>query len=317
MQTVVTRIGRTVPAEFRGTVRAVWGRACAVAPDHGMHGVENVALVTLVRDDVPMTAASIALRLDPTFDFAARGFGVGDRVRSDGATIVVGTAGSSAWAEAEMREAEPFDGYPPEATWSGDLSVLEYLAAAARNHRCVMCGHNVLGAQSSQACDVYLEELSASAIAGDPIGAAWAASSLLGLGPGLTPAGDDALCGFMLGRRLSGEGTSTADGAINRIASSAAGRTSDVSAVQLELAAGGRFGEALLGVATALCAGKLPIASATARCLAEGATSGADGLLGLVAGLRASAAARTSPDTDVSLDSTERRKRSAWLSTNE
>ena len=121
----------------------------------------------------------------------------------------------------------------------------------------------------------------------DGLAAERTARSLVGLGPGLTPSGDDALCGFMLARRLCGSRLCSADAAIGRVASTAYAATSDVSAVHLTLAAQGRFGEALLNVATEWISGRERLLSAAVgRCLAEGATSGADGLLGLVAGAR-------------------------------
>jgi hypothetical protein len=284
---LATRIGRAVPVEFEGAVRAVWRRACAIAPDPATRAEWGVALVTLVREDVPMTAASVELQVGAAFDFAASGIRAGDRVRCDGSTIVVRPARSNEPIEADLRGAVFYDGFVPEMPRPVDPSLLEPLAVAARRHRSAMCGGSVLGVTSSDACDVLLRRLSLSASAGDDLAAERAARSLLGLGPGLTPSGDDALCGFMLGRRLSGGGVGATDAALKRVASGAARLTSEVSAVQLELAARERFGEALLDVAAALYAGYAPLVSAAvARCLAEGATSGADGLLGLAAGVR-------------------------------
>lgn len=284
MRTAATRIGRTVPIEFEGTVRAVWSRACALAPD--AHA--GPALITLVRDDVPMTAASIALGLGTAFDFATSGVTVGDRVISDGATLVVHRARPHEPIEANLLGATRFDGLVPEMPERPDSALLAPVEDAARRHRAALCGRSAFGVASSVACDTLLERLTRRACEDDAPAVAQAAHSLVGLGPGLSPAGDDVLCGFMLGRRLAGRGSGDADAAIARVALGASGVTSDVSAVQLELAARGRFGEALLHVASALGSGRARILSAAvARCLAEGSTSGADGLLGLVAGVRA------------------------------
>jgi hypothetical protein len=101
----------------------------------------------------------------------------------------------------------------------------------------------------------------------------------------------------MLGHRLAGKATGSATDAIKLVAANAAGLTTDVSAVQLELAACDRFSEALLDVAAALTGGWVPLVSdAVTRCLAQGATSGADGLLGLSAGILAGHTARTGAD---------------------
>jgi hypothetical protein len=287
VRTVAKRIGRTVPPEFGGTVRAVWSKACAIAPDDGVRGVAP-ALITIIREDVPMTAASIALGLPATYGFATFGVSVGDRISCDGASLVVRPAASRATLEASLLGAARYDGFAPEQSGALDPALLKAVEKTARCHRAAMCARTALGAASSAASDALLERLALGAAEDDAAATERAALSLVGLGPGLTPSGDDALCGFMLGRRLAGRGATPVDAVVARVASSAGGLTSDVSAVQLDLAARGRFGEALLGVATALAAGaSRPLSAAVVRCLGEGATSGADALLGLVAGVRA------------------------------
>jgi hypothetical protein len=202
-----------------------------------------------------MTAASIALELPATFDFAAHGLRAGDRINCDGASLVVRPAGTHAVLDASLLGAACYDGFAPQQPSVLDPAFLAAVEGAARGHRAVMCARAALAAASSAASDALLEQLSLGAGADDGPAAERAALSLVGLGPGLTPSGDDALCGFMLGRRLAGRGTARADAVVARVASSASGLTSDVSAVQLDLAARGRFGEALLGVASALVAG--------------------------------------------------------------
>jgi len=282
MRIIATRIGRTVPANFEGTVRAVWRRTCAVAPDREPLAEEDPVLVTLVRDDVPMTAASIALELDSRFDFAGRGVCAGDRVSSDGASLEVACV--EMLMHVDLRNAARYDGFAPELAHPLDACLLELLADSARRHRDAASGGATLAAAAATRCDSWLERLALGVRECDAAAAKQAASALVGLGPGLTPSGDDALCGFMLGRRLSGV-ASAADAAVNAVASGATGLTTDVSAVQLALAAQGRFGEPLLEVAEALAGGFTPqLRVAVARCLSQGATSGADGLLGLAAG---------------------------------
>lgn len=230
-----------------------------------------------------MTAASVALDLDPSFDFAARGVCAGDRVRSDGSTLVLERA--SGPLQVDLRGAAVYDGCAPQSVRLVDASLLELLAETARCHRAAVGEGTSLAASAAEAFDRWLERLSLGTRECDVAVAEQAARSLVGLGPGLTPSGDDALCGFMLGRRLSGC-AGIADAAVARVAADATGLTTDVSAVQLALASQGRFGEALLEVAEALACGFTPqLSTALARCLSQGATSGADGLLGLVAGI--------------------------------
>jgi len=287
VRTQVTCIGRAVPGSFAGAVRAVWHRALAVEVHTAPESPVGPHLVTIVRHDVPMTAASMRLLVAEEYDFSAGGARVGDPVSFDGSTLVVATARgrqASAVIEAAAADAACYDGLASEAGAHVDTSALEMVATAAGVRREAMGGASLSRAAVSR-CDALLENLTRSASCDDPVAAGEAAAALIGLGPGLTPSGDDALCGFMLGRRLGRGAVTEVDRVVRRVASSAAGRTTDVSAVQLVLAAQGRFGEALLGVATALEPDdSVSLSAAVGRCLGEGATSGADALLGLVAG---------------------------------
>ncbi|CAN5509473.1 hypothetical protein BH10CHL1_BH10CHL1_18160 [soil metagenome] len=116
-----------------------------------------------------------------------------------------------------------------------------------------------------------------------------AAQQLAGLGPGLTPAGDDFLMGLMaaltlfqpaLGQNLS----STAARVMIGVA--AAQQTTRLSAQWLQAAARGEFGVAWHQLAAALAkADQVSITQALRRILASGATSGADALAGFGKGL--------------------------------
>jgi len=105
---------------------------------------------------------------------------------------------------------------------------------------------------------------------------------LVGRGPGLTPAGDDALLGFMLARRaLVGDRSSAA-----RILRAARTRTSSPSRALLRLAAGGEAAEPVAAMRDALLrADGDVLASAVRRLAAYGRTTGRAILSGLVAGL--------------------------------
>jgi hypothetical protein len=105
---------------------------------------------------------------------------------------------------------------------------------------------------------------------------------LVGLGPGLTPSGDDVVVGALCActrRRLGGPRRAALIDAARR----AAGRTTEVGARHLAAAADGWFAEPLVAVVDA------PDASSAAvrlpALLALGATSGADLLLGVIAAL--------------------------------
>lgn len=121
-----------------------------------------------------------------------------------------------------------------------------------------------------------------------------AAFGLAGLGPGLTPSGDDVLGGFaaimtLLSPQLSADSISRKHIA-STIAKVAKPRTTKLSAVLLEFAAQGEVSEQF---GTLLLSLNLPVEEfeivqkAADGVLAFGASSGGDSLLGMLLGLRA------------------------------
>ena len=119
-------------------------------------------------------------------------------------------------------------------------------------------------------------------------------AALVGLGPGLTPSGDDALVGLLAAlHRLAPAG----DASLALLAAAVRThlhRTGDISAHYLRLAVDGHVGERLVALCDALAVGAdRDVDAATASVAATGATSGADALLGVVAGVRLAAATRT------------------------
>lgn len=130
--------------------------------------------------------------------------------------------------------------------------------------------------------------------AGDAASIRKAALALLGLGSGLTPAGDDYLCGLALiasqpGSRLAGVRTELSD-----VVGLNAERTTELSWTTLREALDGRAREALLELLSQLIRRKAedPAELAQAlrvpfdRVLAIGHSSGTDILCGMLAGLR-------------------------------
>ncbi|MGH9038630.1 MAG: DUF2877 domain-containing protein [Acidimicrobiia bacterium] len=106
------------------------------------------------------------------------------------------------------------------------------------------------------------------------------ATVLGGLGPGLTPAGDDALAGILLARHALGDG----GGELLDVAGSVV--TTDLSRALLRWAAEGQSVEPVHDLLMAVAAGDRPGALSTvARIASLGASSGADLLLGLRLGL--------------------------------
>jgi hypothetical protein len=124
------------------------------------------------------------------------------------------------------------------------------------------------------------------------------AVALIGVGPGLTPAGDDVLVGLLAGLDAIGHPLRAKIGAA--LAATAPSRTTSVGAATIDHAVRGAYAEWLHDVLVTLGAvsGAVdPLRPAIARAMSVGATSGGDTLVGVfaamdVADARAERAAR-------------------------
>ncbi|HKS61461.1 MAG TPA: DUF2877 domain-containing protein [Xanthobacteraceae bacterium] len=117
-------------------------------------------------------------------------------------------------------------------------------------------------------------------------GSASDAVGLLGLGPGLTPSGDDVLAGALAA--LDAIGERDAHAALARaIVDTLPGTTSPLSACLLRAAAAGQIGESLYRAVSAAIAGDVDAAIAAAEAI--GHSSGWDMLAGVTTALRVAA----------------------------
>ena len=113
-----------------------------------------------------------------------------------------------------------------------------------------------------------------------------AACALIGLGEGLTPAGDDCVLGALAAiHRLAPGWLAAHEGQRGRLTDAARRRTTDVARDFLLEALDGRFAEPVLALLTAPSDDMA--GSAARRLIAMGATSGADTLCGIRLGCRA------------------------------
>jgi hypothetical protein len=158
------------------------------------------------------------------------------------------------------------------------LLQLDYLTEAARDRvpkeglGCLVLGsHNALSGHAQPALDALERWLVGNAIGNE-------AEQLIGLGPGLTPSGDDYFGGVLVALRLTGRGVQ-ADGLWRWLQPRLKQRTSDISAAHLAAAAAGEAHEALHEVLN----GELDLD----RLDSVGHTSGWDALAGAVAVLKA------------------------------
>lgn len=113
-----------------------------------------------------------------------------------------------------------------------------------------------------------------------------AATWLLGLGPGLTPSGDDFLGGLLIALRLLNRGDLAAR-LWAGLEAAAARRSVELSVAHLRAAAAGRGGAALHAALNALVTGRADdLPAALERIHGIGHTSGWDALAGAVTALR-------------------------------
>lgn len=128
-----------------------------------------------------------------------------------------------------------------------------------------------------------LAALTAALEGGDRGSAASAAEGLIGLGPGLTPSGDDALVGIEAALHALGRPTA---GFLVGAAHDLDERTTAVSATLLRHAVAGEFAERIHALLAALLGSDdAAIPAAIDRAVAWGATSGTDCLVGVLLGL--------------------------------
>jgi hypothetical protein len=125
---------------------------------------------------------------------------------------------------------------------------------------------------------------------GDRTAAAAAAARLIGLGPGLTPSGDDVLIGIEAALHALGHPSA---GFLASAVGDVEARTTEVAATFLRHAAAGEFAEPLHALlATLLGPDDKGLPAAIQRAVAWGATSGTDCLVGVLIGLDVAAGVR-------------------------
>jgi hypothetical protein len=123
------------------------------------------------------------------------------------------------------------------------------------------------------------------------------ARALSGLGPGLTPAGDDVLAGLALGIR-AGLGT-LPEPLADALHAAVEGRTTDLAVARVRHAVAGRPDEPVHRLLTVLVDGQHPpddLEPAVRAVLKYGHSSGADTLVGIDRGLRLGVALRFDED---------------------
>ena len=168
---------------------------------------------------------------------------------------------------------------PPD---EGRLTLVEDYIAAHGSPRGML---ELIGANRGHAAD-STAALATAFRRGNAEAASLAATRLLGLGRGLTPSGDDYLCGFfsaLLAARRAGIALPMPlDAVIGAVLAAAPARTSPISGAYLAAALGGRYCT-VYAAATAACLGEGSFAPFADTALRMGASSGTDTLCGALA----------------------------------
>ena len=263
---------------FQGRVLAAFDDVCDVATPDG-------DVIAVVQERIGNGPLNIVIGIR-TGGFA--GFQPGTRAALRAGLIEIG-AHRVSWQDAVVWEPRP-DWEALRAT-GGTLAPRVASAARACNG-CAPPGSllEIFGAGGDAgAATVRRAALTAAAGAVTALRAGWhgdadalqaGAAGLAGLGGGLTPAGDDFLCGAMLCAWLTHPFPETL---CRRVVEVAAPRTTVLSAALLRAAARGECTAAWHRILRAVCLGMAAeVASAVHEVMSHGATSGADALAGFL-----------------------------------
>ena len=274
VELLVRRIGYLVPGfSFVGTVQSVYARACNIASQE--------LLLTLVAPGISDGPTMLVLGGDRVADLRTC-FRIRDRVvrrngrlTSPGADVDLGHAAS--WHP----DSEPVTADPAQVSANYRVAAARLAARLDRNASVIHRDGRVVCARVEQACrDGHFERALLNAV------------RLIGWGEGLTPAGDDFLVGLLAGLDAMAKGSANRAAFLTgfRAALAAhADRTTAIAAHYLRLAAGSHFGADLRRLRNALLSSSdvARVEHLADDALAVGATSGADQVAGLLAGISA------------------------------
>jgi Protein of unknown function (DUF2877) len=274
--------GQAPRGRFNGRVHSVFREACNIRLDDGR-------LLALLAPHLGNVPHGVRLDLPAGFDFS-RQIALGQAVGCRADVLRVAGGGLSV----DLGTAQPWQGILPAP--GVDLTSANMAAAwraawrrlrqdrRRNDRREVECATRAVGRQGVR--------LARAARVLRPDGVAGALDRLIGCGPGLTPAGDDLVVGFLAALWCTA-GVDPArraflDGLCAAVAAAAAA-TGDISRAYLIHAAHGQFAEALIALARGIAEGAPPgaVEFATMAALRVGHTSGAAGTFGLLLGLAA------------------------------
>ena len=237
---------------------------------------KNVALQTLT----PPTT----LRASPNLHAASRG-GI---LRFDSSTLTVDLRGASVW-RCPVPDLHADMGSPAvQQAW---VRAWERLNQEQRRRKIDIVAGDLFrfgaGPELSRRMSKPVMRLVTAAEQFDPQGAQHAAEKMIGLGPGVTPSGDDILLGFLAGLWSTARGNERESIFLRAFGESLiflARQTSEISRTYLYHATRGEFSSGLSDLAQAIAKGG-QIEEALEEAMRLGHSSGMDSVTGLLIGL--------------------------------
>ncbi len=278
-------VGDRVPARGNGRVHSVFARACNIE-------LQNGELVTLLKRERDAAPHGICLASEVA-DFT-KWLGVGQHAHIADAALCLPAAGMSIdlseapiWRGAVAPVATPYSAITQHALRRLRAMVIERAPQQGIAHALADAGAtSALDRAFTARLRNTLPRLGRATERGDAGAARDAIARLIGLGPGLTPAGDDFLCGYLAALCSRAPCDAAVRGYVTAVApalSPLLARTHAISRQMLHDAIQGRFARSLCEVTVAI-AGKGDLVDAARHLLSTGHSSGADALCGVLFG---------------------------------
>ena len=262
---------------FRGVVHSVFERVVNVEGDDG-------ALFTIASRDLDDAPDSLVV---DTAGFGATGIAQGDRVDITASAIAIAMRIGIRLDRAKSWHAA-LPAYPADdSTLRGNLAIVRRQIG-----RPSLGGQESTGgAPSTLACataatlERQADLLCAALCRGDLAAASAHGRAMIGMGPGLTPSGDDFLVGLFAVQHLPGSPCREASRVCVPVLAGVERRTHAISVAALKAAAQGRVRASIQSLLRELMTGcPAGLAAALSAVLAIGSTSGSDIAAGIVAG---------------------------------
>jgi hypothetical protein len=302
-ETIGCRVPRTGDT---GNVEAVFDRACNILLDSGQ-------LITLLGRSAGNVAHGIRLGSDQRLNrLLRRGMSVHvghERMSFDGGTVSVFLSAASTWMPTLHLGMGNWDGRSIDAAFLVADCLVNLASGRESEFLAVVVRSGPRTTPLAFRISEILPRLAGAVRSHDRITTLQCAANLIGLGPGLTPAGDDFLIGLLAGLTLSAQAQMQID-FLRTICSGIdllSNATTSVSQQHLRDACALVFSERLsdLCVSIALGAPKLRLVSLVAAQVAVGASSGTDAAAGLIFALfecrMKAPASKVTPDPSRSL----------------